>query len=246
MSVPPSKSAPNGLVELDPQSVSQIPLAQYYQMAGNFVNVQTACYYDTACYVAGTAITQGQPARLFTKGKAQAATVVNTGTAIAEKGEFMTNMFTDGEFEGGTTFLLEQICVDFILTSEQPTTRGTRNEITAPNYTASVVIAASIHAAAIRDQFELQYLRNEEIKLRGLLFEFPSPFVMSGIAGTSNAGLVQNGFVRTWNKLSRVPVLQSEDKFSFVLQPTVATWTPTISFNLRVCLLGKTIKTFVP
>jgi len=46
--------------------------------------------------------------------------------------------------------------------------------------------------------------------------------------------------------LSRPIVLQSEDKFSFVLQPVVATWTPTIDFNITVELIGKTIKTFVP
>ena len=68
----------------------------------------------------------------------------------------------------------------------------------------------------------------------------------SGDFGSPNSGFIQNGYGVRWNMLSRVPVLQSEDKFSFVLQPIVATWTPTISFNLRVCLIGKTIKTWVP
>ena len=60
-------------------------------------------------------------------------------------------------------------------------------------------------------------------------------------------GSVQNGFnPNGFNMLSRPIVLQSEDKFSFVLQPVVATWTPTIDFNITVELIGKTIKTFVP
>jgi hypothetical protein len=244
--VPATASNPLGIAALDPKAISDMPLAQYYNLAGNFVNVQNACYYDTAVYTAGTAITAGQPARLFTKGKSQDSAVVNTGVAIPEKGEYMTNMIGDGEFEGGTTFLLEKICVDFFLGANAPTTLGTRGEVTAPNYTASVVIDASNHYRAIRDQFELQYLRNEEIKLRGLLFEFPSEFGASGAFGSPNGGFIQNGNGPGWNKLSRVPVLQSEDRFSFVLQPTVATWTPTLSFNIRVCLIGKTIKTFVP
>jgi hypothetical protein len=242
----PQPNNPFAVSAIDPKDVSQLPLAQYYQMAGNFVNVQNAVYYDTAVYTAGTPITQNNKAALFTKGKTQDSNVVNTGVAIAEKGEFMTNMISDGEFEGGTTFLLEQVAVDFMLTSEQPTTLGTRGEITAPNYTASVVISAANHAKAIGDQFELQYLRNEEIKLRGLLKWFPSPFGYSGDFGSPNSGFIQNGYGIRWNMLSRVPVLQSEDKFSFVLQPIVPTWTPTISFNLRVCLIGKTIKTWVP
>lgn len=242
----PTANNPFAVSAIDPKDVSSLPLAQYYQMAGNFVNVQNAVYYDTAVFTAGTAVTQAQRASLFTKGKSQDSAVVNTGVAIAEKGEYMTNMISDGEFEGGTTFLLEQIAVDFILTSEQPTTLGTRGEITAPNYTASVVISAANHAKAISDQFELQYLRNEEIKLRGLLKWFPSPFGLSGDFGSPNSGFVQNGNGIRWNMLSRVPVLQSEDKFQFNIQPIVPTWTPTISFNLRVCLIGKTIKTWVP
>lgn len=244
--VQPNSSNPLGIQLLDPKTISDMPLAQYYQLAGNMVNVQNAVYYDTAVYTGGTPITQSQPARLFTRGKSQDGTVVNTGVAIGERGEYLTNMIGDGEFEGGTTFLLEQIAVDFMLTSEQPAALGGRGEITAPNYTASVTVSAANHAKAIRDQFELQYLRNEELKLRGLLMEFGSPFVLSGAFGSPNAGFVQNGYVNTWNKLSRIPVLQSEDKFSFVIQPVVPTWTPTISFNLRVMLIGKTIKTFIP
>lgn len=241
-----SKPNPYGIGMIDPQAVSNLPLAQYLQMAGNFVNTQNAMYYDTAVYTAGTAVTQAQKKALFTKGKNQSDTVVNTGVAIPEKGEFMTNMISDGEFEGGTTFILEQICVHAQVTSELPTTLGTRGEITAPNYTASVVISAANNLKAYVEQIELQYLRNEEIKLRGPLWAWPSPFGFSGAIGSPNAGFIQNGYVQTWNMLSRPVVLQSEDKFSFVLNPIVATFTPTVGINIKVVLLGKTIKTFVP
>lgn len=243
---PPSASNPLGVRPLDLQSLSNMPLAQYYQLSNNFVNVSNAVYYDTAVYTAGTAITQGQKKALFTKGKAADDTVVNTGVAIPEKGEFLTNMISDGEFEGGTTFILEQISVHFLLTSEQPTTLGVRGEITAPNYTASVVISPANHAKAIAENFNLEYYRNEELKKRGKLRHFPSPSVMSGAFGSPNAGFIQNGFQPGMNMLTHPIVLQSEDKFSFVIQPLVATWTPAISFNLCVELYGKAIKTFVP
>lgn len=238
---------PLGVALIDPQSIEALPLAQYYQMAGSFVNVQNAIYYDTAVYTAGTAVTQSQKKALFTKGKAQDDTVVNTGVAIAEKGEYMTNMISDGEFEGGTTFILEHIGVRLVLTSELPTTLGTRGEITAPNYTASVVISAANNMKAYTEQIELQYLRNEETKLRSPLAFWPSNFGFSGAFGSPNAGFIQNGFqTQGWNFLSRPVVLQSEDKFSFVLQPIVATFTPTIGANIQVVLQGKTIKTFKP
>lgn len=244
--MPPTSANPMGITMIDPQALSNLPLAQYYQMAGNFVNVQNAVYYDTAVYTAGTAITQGQKKALFTKGKGNDDTVVNTGVVIPEKGEFLTNMISDGEFEGGTTFILEQISVHWLLTSEQPTTLGVRGEITAPNYVASVVISAANHAKAISENFDLEYFRNEELKLRGKLRHFPSPSTLSGAFGSPNAGFVQNGYQQTWNMLSQPKVLQSEDKFSFVLQPLVATWTPTVSFNVCVELYGKAIKTFIP
>lgn len=237
----------SGYSQIDPQSLENMPLAQYYRMAGNIVNAQSALYYDTAVYTAGTALTQGQKVALFTKGKAQSATVTNTGVAIPEKGEFMTNMITDGEFEGGTTFILEQICVDLSLTSEVPTALGVRGEQTAPNYTASVVISATNNFKAYTEQIELQYLRNEDVKLRSLLRFWPSPFGASGTFGSPNAGFIQNGYQPNgFNLLSRPVVLQSEDRFSMVLNPVVATWTPTIGATIRVLMLGKAIKTFAP
>ncbi|MDM7920997.1 MAG: hypothetical protein QUS14_01755, partial [Pyrinomonadaceae bacterium] len=80
----------SGYSELDPKDIAAMPLAQYHSMAGNFVNAQSACYYDTAVYAAASAITPAKIARLFVKGKGQDSAVVNSGTAIAEKGEFMT------------------------------------------------------------------------------------------------------------------------------------------------------------
>lgn len=231
---------------LNLSDVSAMPLAQYYALAGQFVNVENAVYYDTAVFTAGTAITPSAEQRLFSRGKAQASSVANTGVAIPKKGSFLTNMIGDGEFEGGTAFILEQIAVSYMLTSEQPTTLGVRGEITAPNYTASVVISAANHAKAIGTQFEIQYVRNEETKLRGLVDHFPSPFIKSGAFGSPNAGYIQNGYAPTWNLLARPKVLESEDNFGVIVSPNVDTWTPTISFNLRVELIGKVIKTFIP
>lgn len=237
---------PLGVAEISPQMLSKLPLAQYYAMAGNFVNAQNAVLFDSAVYTAGTAVTAAQKKALFTKGKGQDDTVVNTGVAIPEKGEFLTNMFTDGEIEGGSTFIVEQISLHCQLTSELPTTLGPRGEITAPNYTASVVISAANNMKCYTEQIELQWVRNEDVKLRALGIFWPSPFGFSGAIGSPNAGFIQNGYQPTFNMLSHPIVLQSEDRFSAVLAPCVATFTPTIGAILRVCLIGKKITTFVP
>lgn len=240
---PKTPSNPSGRQYLDINEVVGMPLAQFYEFAGNIVNVDNACYYDSAVVIAGTALTQAQKKALFTKGKSEPDTTMNTAAAIAEKGEFLTNMITGGEFEGGTTFLLESIAVDLNLTSEVATTYGSRGQIVAPNYTASTTVSAANNHKAYTEQIELQFLRNEDIKHRGLLRFFPSPFGSSGTFGSPNAGFIQNGFgVPTWNQMARVRVLQSEDRFSSVLNPIVETWTPSMTAVIRVCLLGKVIK----
>ena len=80
-----------------------------------------------------------------------------------------------------------------------------------------------------------------------MLWQWPSSFGISGAFGSPNAGFIQNGTgLESHNMLARPVVLNSEDKFSFVLQPIVATFTPTIGANIAVVLRGKTIKTFIP
>lgn len=236
----------NGQIQsLDLQSLSQLPLAQYYRYAENFVNVENVVYYDSAVYTAGTAVTSAMKRQLFKRGKSEADTVVNTGVAIAEKGEYMTNMISNGEFEGGNTFILEQIGVFAQLTSELPTTLGARGEITAPNYTASVVISAANNLKAYLEQIHLEFRRAEQLKLTPApLFMWPSPFGMTGAIGSPNAGFVQNGGYGI--QLARPIVLGSEDPFSFTLQPNVATFTPTIGINIRVMMIGKAVRTLIP
>lgn len=247
IAVPRSTANPSGIVMLDPQDLEDKPLAQYYRMADNFVNTQSALYYDTATIVAGTAVTLGQKKALFTKGKAQDDTVLNSGTVIPEKGEFMTNMIADGEFEGGTTFILEYIGVHLVLTESIATTYGTRGEITAPNYTASAVISAANNFACYTENLELQYLRNEDVKQRAPLWAWNSPFGSTGAIGNTGSGFIQNSYnVNSFNMLARPVVLQSEDRFSFVINPIVATFTPTMTAKIRVVLCGKAIKTFNP
>lgn len=212
---------------------------------GRYINIQNAVFYDTATVVAGTALTQGTTKTLFAKGKSEDDVVWNTGTAIPQKGEFMTNMITGGQFEGGTSFIMEQICVTVRLTESIATTYGTRGEITAPNYTASAVISMSNNLQAFTENIELQYLRNETVMLRGLLEQFPSPFGYSGAVGNTGSGFVQNGYNQTFNFLFRPVLLQTDDLFNFVLNPVVATFTPTMTAKIRVTLIGKKISSLI-
>lgn len=231
--------------EISLQEIAALPLAQWLDLSGELVNVQSAMYYDSAYIIAGTAVTPSARKALFSRGKSQADTIMNSGAAIASKGEFMTNMITDGEFEGGTTFILERIAIDVVLTSELPTTLGGRGEITAPNYTASVVISAANNFRCYTEQIEAQWVRNENIIKRAPIRFWPSPVGYSGAFGSPNSGFIQNGPGNdrySAGLLDRPVVLNSEDRFNVVLQPLVDTFTPTIGAVIRACLYGKVVK----
>lgn len=246
--IPAQVKTASGIQLVDPADIIAGKTLQQWQQdaaTGRYINIQNACFYDTATVVAGTALTQGNTKALFAKGKSEEDTVWNTGTAIPQKGEFMTNMITGGQFEGGTSFIMEQICVTVRLTESIATTYGTRGEITAPNYTASVVISPSNNLVALTENIELQYLRNENVMLRGLLEQFPSPFGFSGALGIVGGGFVQNGYNQTFNFLFRPVLLQTDDLFNFVLNPVVATFTPTMTAKIRVNLIGKKISSLI-
>lgn len=237
---------PNGArIQISPHDLVDRPLAQYHEYMGNVVNAQSYEYYDTAVIVAGTAVTNAQKQALFTKGKDQDTVTFNTAAAIPEKGDFLTNMITDGEFEGGTTFIMETISVYALLTSDIPAAVGARGQITGPNYVASVVVSAANNLKAYLEQMLLQYRRNEDVKIAKPLIGWGSPWGISGAFGSPNGGFVQNGWAGG-SRLSRPVVLESEDRFSFLLQPIVETFTPTMGINLKVVIGGQRISTFVP
>lgn len=230
--------------QITPYDLVNRPLAEYYEYMGRVVNAQSYEYYDTAVIVAGTAVTSAMKQALFTKGKDQDTVTFNTAAAIPEKGEFLTNMITDGEFEGGTTFILERIGVHCLLPSDAATTYGARGQITAPAYAASVTVSSALTWKSIMEQMEIQYRRNEDVKIRKPLIGWGSPWGAEGAFGAPNAGFIQNG--RGSTILSRPVVLESEDRFSFLLQSLVETFTPNLSVNIKVVLGGQRIQTFTP
>ncbi len=238
----PKNQSPTGIRELDISSLDRKPISDYYRMAGKFVNVENHVYYDTGVFAAAV-INQEHVAELFTKGSTQAGNVVNNGAAIARKGEFLTNMVTDGEFDNSTSFLLEMISVDILLTSE-PATTVTNGAIIAPAHNTIATYSAANHFKAISRQFKLSFRRSEQVMVSGLLYEFPSPFVASGSFGASLGGFVQNGFsVPSWNKLSEIHALQSNDRFSVDITPVVSGFVPQVPFEIRVLFIGKRIQT---
>ena len=227
--------------KLDKYQIQNMSLSDYYQASKTFTNVHNYVAYDTAIYDAAD-ITPAHEKSLFRRGKGSEDSVVNANTEINRKTAFHTNMNTDGEFEGGTTFILEMISVQLFLSADASEIVS-KGEIEDPTVAAVAGYSAVNHYNAIANQFGLEFHISDTKVLDGLLYEFPSPFVASGMGGASVGGFVQNGFsVLSWNKLHNPYVLQSEDNFAVILKPLAAKFTPQVPFNLRVNFIGKRIR----
>lgn len=224
------------------QDITELPIAQYLAKLGRFLNTSPQDYYDTAVFVAGTAVVPTLQVKMFTKGQGEPDLIANTGAAIANKSEQLTNMVEGGEFDGGVTFILEQVAVDILLPADKPTT-VTNGEIVDPTLTTLANYSASVHMQAVRQQFKLAFYRNEQEIFAGNLSEFPSPFLVSGAFGNDD-GFIQNGVGGDLSrKFTHARVLESQDRFSWRLFYTGAVgFTPIIGFNIKVIMLGQVIK----
>lgn len=232
----------DGIRELSLDKLNRKPLADFYRMAGKFVNVENYVYEATALYDAGSPITTEHTIDLFEKGYAEELGVPNSGRVIQRQGENLTNMSTDGEFDNGTAFLLSMISVDIFPTAE-PATLVTNGAIIEPA-TAPVNNYSFVnHFKALSRQFRLEFIRGEkQVMVEGKLYQFPSPFTASGAIGASAGGFMQNGFsVPTWNKLKEIHVLKSQQRFRFRITPLVNGFTPQVPVEIKVLLIGMRI-----
>ena len=228
--------------------IESMPVSRFQTYKGDLVNAQFAYYYDTAYAKIGVAIPANAKQSLFTLGKNETGTQFGTSTTTGEKGEFLTNMVSNGEFDNGTNFIMEGAGVQIVMSSDLATTVGENGQITAPNYTASVVISAVNNLLAAQENLELRFIRGDEIKKRAPLQFWPAPpgLGLEGASGSPNGGFFQNsrgGLVQFPHPV----VLESGDKFQFDLANIGgAAWTPTLGFKVRVVIWGTAIKRHYP
>lgn len=241
---PKTTANPSGIRDYSLEEIARMPLPVYLKKADRILNARKQVYYDTARLESGTAWLIGQNARLFTKGKSQDSTVVNTGAAIASKTDFDTNMISDGEFEGGTTAIVSAIEVDLFLPTRLATA-DTLGMITNPAPAAKVAntYSASVLFYALTRQTKLTFFRSETPQENGLLYEFPTRFGATAALGSdAEEGFIQNTAGRG-NVLDFPKILESDDRFSCVLEPLAASLALPSDVAIRVLLITKRIGT---
>lgn len=243
-SVPnPVIKTPTGYKELSLQDIEAMPLSQFYDYKGVMVNAQSAFYYDTAYIKVGVAVPANAKQSLFTLGKGETSIQFGTTTSTGEKTEFLTNMLSNGYFDNGTNFIMEGAGIQCVSPANLPTTVNANGSISAPNYTASVVIDGGNNLMMICNNLELRFLRGEDVKKRAPLCFWPAPpgVGLEGAIGSPNAGFVQNG--RGGLVQFEYPVvLESGDKFQFdVANIAQFAFTPTTELLLRVVIWGTKI-----
>jgi hypothetical protein len=233
----------NGLRELSLQELEAMPLSQFYEYKGSIVNAQSAFYYDSTYIKVGVAVPANAKKSLFTLGKNEQDTQFGTSTTTGEKTEFLTNMISNGQFDNGTNFIMEGAGIQCIAPANLPTTVGANGAITAPNYTASVVIDGGNNLQMALNNLELRFIRGEDVKKRGPAIMWPAPpgVGLAGAFGSPNGGFAQNGAAGLV-QFTHPVVLEGGDKFQFDLANVAqAAWTPTTELLVRVILWGTKI-----
>ncbi len=253
MQTVPGPIVPNrqgGFKELSLQELSAMPLSQFESYRGQIVNAQSSFYYDTAYAKIGVAIPANAKQSLFVKSKNEQDTQFGSATSLgAEKGEFLTNMTgKGGQFDSGTNFIMHGAGVQIIASADLATTVGENGQITAPNYTASVVISSVNNLLAGLENLELRFLRGEDIKKRAPLMFWPAPpgVGLEGASGSPNGGFFQNsrgGLVQ----FERPVPLEAGDRFQFdLVNVGGAAFTPTVGFKVRVVIWGTKVSAVYP
>lgn len=237
-----------GFTELLPEHLERMKLSEFAALEGRIVNAQSAFYYDTTYAKIGVSIPANAKHSLFLLGKGETGTQFGTTTSLGEKNEFHTNMISNGMFDSGTNFIMYGAGVQCVMSADLATTVGENGQITAPNYTASVVISAPNNLLAVAENLEVRFLRGEDIKKRAPI-QFWSGVPGSGLEGASgspNGGffqLAQHGLV----KFDYPVVLGAGDRFQFdVANVGGAAWTPTLGFKIRIVIWGIAIKQQYP
>jgi len=141
------------------------------------------------------------------------------------------------------------ISVDYFPIADRPTTVtngaiiNPATEVPANDPLATYSLAT--HYKAVSRQFGIQFIRGEkQVMVEGKVYQFPSPFTASGAIGASVGGFMQNGFsIPTWNKLSEIHALKSNDRFSVLVRPLVNGFIPQVQIDIRVLFIGKRIQT---
>lgn len=235
-----------GVKEVNFSQLTKLPIAQYLQLKGRFLNTESARYYDTAAYLGGVAITPAHSALLFARGLGTAAVLTNQpATPIGAKKETLTNMTGNGEFQNGEDFILEGVEVDVVFGSIDAV--FTNGEIATPNNSAAdpVGYSAANHLIALNHQMKLSFIRGtkKQVIFSGLLADFPPSQLLSGAFGNVADGFVQNYGNGSYRVLNNARVLGSEEPFHCLLEPLAESFTPQLSFNIRVSLVGTYVGT---
>lgn len=235
----------SGIRAYNLEQIAQMPLPEYLRKDNKILYWRNQVFHDTAIIAPGVAITPQHIKRLFVKGKNESDTVMNSGAAIAQKGEFMTNMETNGEFPHDSTAICYSIEVDWQFTTAQPSAISL-GQIQNASTAAVANYSASVCNAAIRRQFQLRLVRGEQSKHKGFLYEFPTRFGSTGAFGGTDGFIQNNSFASdTFSKLDRPEVFEGDSRFSFELVPLADTLTMPVWTIITVMIVCRYIGPFI-
>jgi hypothetical protein len=202
--------------------------------------------YDTIRFVAGTAVSTAIFS--FFQIPLGGQTAGQNFATQYTKTKIDTNLGSAGLLSKGRYFEVHSMQVRALMTGATDTTYGSSgiNTQLPTNALGAAVISATNEAAEILEQGYMSFIMDDKTYEEGKLIHFPTPYGLSGFAGSGSPGgsgagtdtiaVVNNGFGRPY----RLPIPRQIDGLrSFrVDMQFPGGFTPNRNFKIEVCLEG--------
>ena len=199
-----------------PHELEGMSLPEFFTFQERLVKVRRNRRRDMAVWQANKKILPSHVGNIFRKGNGQQQSYASSETETYKQTKVHTNMSKDGEFEKGSLVIIYAIEVPFPVTSKAAT--QTNGVVTNPKAVFTDSFDPALLAVSWLAQGELSFWRGETEILRSLLEDFPAYTGLTGVLGSNQGALIQNGN-HHMNILPNVIVLEGGDDFHVEINP---------------------------
>lgn len=216
-------------------NLDRIGPAEFAQIKGKLKGVQDRVLYDSIRCKAATSWSP-KKVQLFQSPLNQPAGMFNSPTDTYSKSYTDTNLEGNGgSLPKGQNMVVQSIQVDITAPASLNTANLANGSTINPARSTDASVENTL--VAIRNSLYMRFIRDRQILEEGLVKFYPSESGISGFAGVTQTGVVNNGMGRP-RYLSRVRRLEELQPFYIELELVNTITTPPQEFLVQVALVG--------
>lgn len=233
---------PNQKGTITVAEIEKMTMPEFLEFEGRLVNVRRRKRRDQAVWRSNTAITIAMAKETFRVGVGGADAFADDPTVTYTKTRAHTNMRLNGEFPKGSLVIVKGIESHFAAFQLRGTTYS-GGQVVNPLGVAvgtATTYDAALFAHTVCRQFEVAFMRGEELIVDGLVEEFQQGNALSGLMGGAFGGIIQNAGYSNGGRLDNPQVLEGGEDFNVTVRPLTAL---DISTGTGLTLVNITIMT---